>query len=370
MGTKGTGTKREFFWGEYDKLGRKIKRSRPYGEAASRSKKKDSQKDIKKEFQTAQDAIFSGKYDGSFVDDPVYEERYDIWKEKITLDDNKNYRESQLTEMKIIQMFPPGKRIEYEDNDYIVEHSGKPRPQYGGGEGKTDAYIALRDEDTNEIKEYKISIKQTNSEHIENKMSLQRAKDVFGDKGLRKFEKELSESAQKILDNDTPFKNNYLTIGYRADIKNKKGGYRSITIPLDPSEKKELLSGEKLEERKVNSKVGNEIIERSGAANYMLVGEHVDYDSPDDVLDNIVDIDGYAHSDECEMYLYLGAVNYYDTGKIEGDRSLAIAMDYQFDMNNDNKISVSLNYMNPLEVKTREVIENIDQRVLDAAFKR
>ena len=369
MGTKGTGTKRNFFWGEYDKLGRKIKRSRPYGEAASSEKLKDSPEDIMQEIGVSQDAFLNDNLEDSFVDDPIYEERYDFWKNEAFPQEGKNYRSSQLTEMKIIEMFPPGERIEYHGHNYIVEHSGKPRPQSGGGEGKTDAYIALRDEDTGEMKEYKISAKQHNAEHIENKMSLERSKDVFGDQGLKKFDNELREAAQMILEKNNPIKGNHITIGYRADIKSKKVGDRSIDIPLDPSDKKELLSGEKLEERKVNSKVGNEVIERSGAANYILFGEYTDYDSPDDILDNIVDIDEYAHSDECEMYLYLGAVNYYDTGKVEGDRSLVLAMDYQFDMNNDN-ISFSLNHMNPLERKSREVIENIDQRVLDVAFKK
>ena len=81
------------------------------------------------------------------------------------------------TEHDVTKLFPEGKEFQYDGHKYRVLISGKPKPLRG--ECKTDTYIKAVDE-CNQCREFKISIKQDNAEFLENKISLERAKEIFG----------------------------------------------------------------------------------------------------------------------------------------------------------------------------------------------
>ena len=86
--------------------------------------------------------------------------------------------------------FRVGSQVFIDDKDYTITETAKPSSG-DGGEGKTDVYIALKDDNDN-LKELKISIKKYNAGHWENKISTDRFNSIF---------KDHPEEAVKVLDN-------------------------------------------------------------------------------------------------------------------------------------------------------------------------
>lgn len=303
------------------------------------------------------------EYDEDFYDqDPKYKQlRDEFWRKELDL--GKNPSSNKRTEAKIVSLFPPGKRIEHGDNSYIVEYSGKPTPTTGGGEGKTDAYIALRDEDTDEIREIKISSKQHNADFVENKISLTRAEQCFGEQGVKKFDSVLDSFAQQIEEKHNPFAQGKLAVGFRVDLTNKPKGPYCEELPLTIEEKKEAYAGEHLEDKKLHSKVYDKVIENSGAANYMLIGDHDDFEYPEDILDQIVSIDDFVKQDDCKIFMSLGAVNARVDKGAEGSRPLAIGIRYKEDATQPNGISWEVDKTIGLEKKAKEVFMDIPERI-------
>ena len=76
------------------------------------------------------------------------------------------------------KFFPKGTTFDYEGEEYMVIDSGKPLPQKGKGEPKTDIYVCAQSEGT--TKEFKISYKKKNADFLENKMKSDRAEQIFG----------------------------------------------------------------------------------------------------------------------------------------------------------------------------------------------
>ena len=81
------------------------------------------------------------------------------------------------TEHCVEKLFPVGTTFSFEGKKYQVALCGKPRP--ARGECKTDVYIKGIASD-GEAREIKISVKQKNADFLENKMSFDRACEIFG----------------------------------------------------------------------------------------------------------------------------------------------------------------------------------------------
>ena len=81
------------------------------------------------------------------------------------------------TEHQIIDYISSLRNFEYRGQSYSVESVGK--PTISKGEPKTDIYFCLVDRFQKKT-EYKISLKMDNADFLENKIRLERAKEILG----------------------------------------------------------------------------------------------------------------------------------------------------------------------------------------------
>ena len=237
-------------------------------------------------------------------------------------------------------LFPKGSRFSWRGKDFVVENSGKPSA-VGGGEAKTDVYIAVRDEDSGEVSEFKLSLKQDDADFIENKPSPDRLRAVYGENMESKMKKSLDNlflrlqetgAAEKTLKPEKGQK----TLGCRFDVVRKP---RTLSTPLDLSEDEEfeLYSGEKLPDSKLNSSIDGVVVPGCGAASHMLEGRREDYSTPQSVLDAAVPIREYVKNpDRPKLYGIFGAINAFNVDnklKFEGRRALAATVHHDKDGN-------------------------------------
>lgn len=143
------------------------------------------------------------------------------------------------TEHCVEKLFPVGTTFSFEGKKYQVALCGKPRP--ARGECKTDVYIKGIASD-GEAREIKISVKQKNADFLENKMSFDRACEIFG-KDASGIIKQCLLSIQKIysllssLSAEEKMKHKMV---HEMRVKNVRGEYIRIieqeqAIELDKS---------------------------------------------------------------------------------------------------------------------------------------
>lgn len=204
------------------------------------------------------------------------------------------------------------------------------KPLYSSGEGKTDIYCRL--DDGNEIK---ISYKKNNADFVENKLTIKRAKEIFGDL----WKEILINSIKPLIPN---FKNSQIyfpekkgrvsagsyTMGWRCDlIKRKPIKGDSLTAPLvlTKEQKKEIFSGINLDASKKNAKIIDTIVPNSGVANYFLA-ESTNEDTAQGIIDSLILIDDI----DIDIDITFRRVNYRSIeDKIDGNRPLAVCVDWK-----------------------------------------
>lgn len=200
------------------------------------------------------------------------------------------------------------------------------KPKYSRGEGKTDIYVLL---DNNE--ELKISLKQKNADFIENKVSINRAKEIFGNSWSEIISSTASLLRSHFLERQIYFpekkgrieKGSY-TLGWRLDITNKKSGELSVPFFFTGQQKEEILLGYNLDENKRNAFIDGKMVVNSGVANYILL-ENDDFSTPQEIINNLLTVQNYPIS----YYASFKAVNYRsETNKIDGNRPLAVYIDW------------------------------------------
>jgi len=218
----------------------------------------------------------------------------------------------------------------YENIQYRVLRSGKPRPQ-GRGECKTDVYIEAQALDgTNQIREIKISCKLLNShEFQENKIKAERAVEIFGE-NWSEIIRGATESIRNCFEETVvyfPFgtaktKETIFTNGWKLEIANKA---RGLSCRLNLSEqviKDRIYKGTTLDDRKKNSKVNGEVVPCSGVAEYILISNPTISITTADILSHMIQIDQYTIDDH---YMVFTANNLRVLkNKTDGDRALAV----------------------------------------------
>lgn len=264
-----------------------------------------------------------------------------------------------VTERHIKKLFDEQKEFIYNEIKYFIIKTGKPRPS--SGECKTDVYVLCKD--TNGcIKEFKISIKQSDADFLENKISYERAVEIFG------------ENADKIIsDNVLLIKNSFeseplinfssysrtkpncIKIGWKFELLNKPGGARSSELKLNDYQKIGIYSGVNLEISKKNCFVEGELIEDSGVANFMLVVDKLENDL-NYYTNKLEDINEYAIKQK--VYFACKALNYRASeDKWDGDRPLSVFCEWK--LNEINKLECRLIYDQPLKNKGNAIVKNI-----------
>lgn len=267
------------------------------------------------------------------------------------------------TEQAILNLFKVGTNFQFEGKTWEVIKSAKPRPS--SGECKTDIYVLAKSGD--EEREIKISVKQENADFLENKMTLERATNIFGN------------HADEILRNSisaikTSFEQQYLVhfvgrghtqaqsvkLGWRFELLNKPGGELSDELKLTREQIADIYFGINLSMEKKNAKVNDVEIQNSGVANYILFVNQDQDISLEDCLANMITMNEYLDNPH-KIYFACKALNYrananQGKGKWEGDRSLAVYVEWSII---DGKLQGDLKFNTPLHVKGNEIGNNL-----------
>ena len=268
------------------------------------------------------------------------------------------------TEHDVTMLFPVGTEFDYCHHHYRVIISGKPKPSRG--ECKTDTYLKVVDE-CDLIREFKISVKQSNAEFLENKMSLERAKEIFGNDA-----QDIIRSSIYAIRNN--FENDYLVyiagakrtepkcikLGWKFELLRYDGGKRAGKIVLSRDQKLNVYAGTELSEDKRNCWVGDNIIKDSGVAN-MYVEVEPDAVALNTVLASMVPIEDLIDDQNSDLCFACKALNYRAVpDKWDGDRPLAVYVDWKLV---GNVMSGMVVMDHPLEHRGNEIGQNV-QRIL------
>lgn len=212
-------------------------------------------------------------------------------------------------ERKVSAAFVPNDRIRYQNTNYTVKLSGKPDADKGG-EGKTDAYILLVDEETAALREIKISIKDSNADMIENKIGKDRMNQIFPKERQAEISSQAIEvlqaridSGEYMLNNGVPDENGQrvLTVGFLADlVEQGTAGANGVDFEATVDEVIEAWSGANLKLGQRHSSINGEKVENSGVANAILKNKDSSFLGKDRmtaqkyILDNCISIEDYA----------------------------------------------------------------------------
>lgn len=260
-------------------------------------------------------------------------------------------------ERRILAFMSAGTEFIFNDKKYSVVLSGKPTCHKG--EPKTDIYI-LAESETDKV-EIKISYKKENADFIENKMSAERAEQLFGNEWAEIIEESTTAIRDRFEERMLIYKNKFkrtekgaITLGWKFELLNKNSGELSGKMLLTEEQVIDVYAGNNLSEDKRNAMVNGQVIENCGVANYILMDESVV--SAQDVIDKMVPIEDYVkmHPD---IYFACKALNYRTFAeKWDGDRPLSVQVFWNSD---ENKLAPRLVYDQPLKVKGNEMANRL-----------
>lgn len=224
---------------------------------------------------------------------PEASKKYDMDMQKF-VDPNRK-AEYFEKENSVLNLFEKGSVVTFGGRDFEVKVADKPFAQKGG-EPKTDVYIILEDRMSGEKEEIKISYKSENYQFLENKMDKNRFEAIFTPDeqslihSLLPLNKKVNQKVE-IDEKDLLNEETKMTLGYRLDLMaSDASGYMPIAVSEATME--EILSGAKLDDSKRNGTIHGEVVENSGAANFVLVGDK--FNSAEEALAAMVPIKKYV----------------------------------------------------------------------------
>lgn len=260
------------------------------------------------------------------------------------------------SEAHICRLFPANTRFVYNGDNYSVVYSGKPRPSRG--ECKTDVYI-LAKKDNGENRVFKISVKQTNADFLENKMSLERAMEIFGANAQSIISKSILTIKDAFEQDNMVCFQRYgrteaktIKLGWKFELLWVESGDKSGLMSLTETQKLDVLAGIHLGNDKKNCFVNNHCLTDSGVADYILV---VNPENPpktaNECMSAIQDIREYAS--KVDIYFACKALNYRAVpNKWDGDRPLSVYVDWNIV---NGKLTPTIVYSDPLGKRGNEV---------------
>lgn len=270
-------------------------------------------------------------------------------------------------ERKIAELMEKNSEFMMDKKKYKVILSGKPRCKKG--EPKTDIYILTKSED--EEREIKISYKKKNADFIENKMSAERAEQLFGADWEKIIEKSTREIEDKFAERMLIYKNNFkrtkkgsITLGWKFELMNKPSGELSGKMLVDMEKVIDVYSGKNLSIDKKNAMVHGKVIENSGVANYILMDEQIE--TTQKVIDKMISIEEYVLKYP-NIYFACKALNYrtFET-KWDGNRPLSVQVEWTAI---ENKLVPVLIYEKPLKIKGNEMAKRLQKYMNELKIK-
>lgn len=263
----------------------------------------------------------------------------------------------------INSLFIPETRIKVNSKDYVILYSGK--PTCATGEPKTDIYVRLKSNDCSD-KEYdlKISVKKSNADFLENKMSEERAKALLGDSWKDIIMKSTLDIRTSFDNKNLIFKEKQgrtnkgsITLGWKFELLNKPSGDLSGKLLLSPEQVLDIYAGTNLPDDKKNANVNGRIIKNSGIANNILIVD--DYNSfkcAQDVVNALISMKSYV-SGKPDIYFACKALNYRTfERKYDGNRPLSVFVDWNIV---NNRLTPNIVFNNPLVTKGNSVANKL-----------
>ena len=273
------------------------------------------------------------------------------------------------TEKTIINTLKNNSSFTYNNQKYKLLEFDKPTTSLG--EPKTDIYILAQDSNKNHF-EFKISVKQSNADFLENKMKAERAKEIFG-LDWKNIITLLTDSVRNdFINQPLIFKvkqgkteEGVFTLGWKFEILNKSASNRSAELPNELL--REVLTGENLNKDKRDAFINGEIIQNSGVSNFILNNaENIDLTNLDLIMSKLLTIDEYINNPMNKVYFACKALNYRtkyikkDTSdfshKWDGDRPLCVYINW---FENNGKLDYEFCFNNPLTMKGNAVASNL-----------
>jgi hypothetical protein len=249
---------------------------------------------------------------------------------------------------------------------YTIIESGKPKPS--SGECKTDLYILTQN--NNSQKEFKISIKLSNHEFLENKTNSERAEEILGAKWSNIISKSTLSIKSLFPKNELIIyskknKSYTMKLGWKFEIFNNTNRELKVSPNLTHQQKIEVLSGENLPIDKKNAQVNGIKKTNSGIADHILEVKDENQILNSDlnsIINLIVPISNYAKK-MSNMNFGFTALNYRsDKDKWDGNRPLAVWVDWQL---RNNKLYGEIKFNKPLVKKGNEIGDNL-RKILES----
>lgn len=261
--------------------------------------------------------------------------------------------------------FEIGQVVRFNGQSWCVQAVGK--PTCGNGEPKTDIYILLKSESSEEIREIKISYKKGNADFVENKIKADRAEIIFGNNWAEIIQSLTTNIRRKFLDKNLIFKkskgrtdNGSITLGWKFELVNKLNGELSDKVDLTTEQLLDIYVGNNLDEEKKNASVNGVIIPNSGVANYILIGD--EFSSTEEILDKIVSLDEYVRNNP-NIYFACKALNYRSfEDKFDGDRPLAVQVKWEVV---NGKLTHELIFDKPFQCNGNKVAKQLKQCLIN-----
>lgn len=262
-------------------------------------------------------------------------------------------------ERHIKELFKEGDQVHYNNELCTIIKACK--PTCPTGEPKTDVYVLLKS--SNNTYEIKISIKKSNADFLENKISSKRAALIFGPDWKSIISKSTLNIKNDFNDRNLVYKiksgkvnAGSITLGWKFELVNKPSGNLSGKILLSQSQLMDVYAGTNLPIDKKNSVIDGETVINSGVANYILIGELDSFQSAASVINSIVNINDYVQS-HSDIYFACKALNYRTfESKFDGNRPLSVFVDWNVI---DGKLTPKLIFNNPLDTKGNEVAKKL-----------
>lgn len=261
------------------------------------------------------------------------------------------------TERRLIDLLKVGEKFRFDGVEYIVS---KPscKPTVAKGECKTDVYVQTNS--VNGDKVFKISVKQQNADFLENKMSHERAVEIFGakaDEVIMRATNSIKENFQKtpiiyfVRKGRTDAKS--ITLGWKFEFVNKTGGNLSSSMQLTTQQIVDVYSGTSLPDDKKNAIVNGEEVIDSGIADFILVVDQDKNMTIEDFEKGLMTIGKFVETEKPTIYFACKALNYRaEKDKWDGDRPLSVYVDWHFEK---SKLVGELRFDEPLHHKGNEI---------------
>ena len=261
------------------------------------------------------------------------------------------------TERRLIDLLKVGVKFKFDGVEYTVSQPSC-KPIVVKGECKTDVYVQTSSANGDRV--FKISVKQQNADFLENKISHERAVEIFGSHA----DEIIMQATESIKDNflKTPIiyfvrkgrtDAKSITLGWRFEFVNKSGGKLSSSMQLNTQQIVDVYSGTSLPDDKKNAKVNGEKVIDSGIADFILVVDQDKNMTIEDFEKGLMTIETFVETEKPTIYFVCKALNYrVEKAKWEGNRYLSVYVDWHI---KNAKLVGELRFDEPLHHKGKEV---------------